>query len=90
MTYPIWENLEIYIGEQCSAVIRCTTCGHIYCEEGSDWRLAAERRLSSPTDAGPLMRDLVGQFMLEQLLCPSCGVLLNTDLVPHEKVNCHE
>jgi nicotinamidase-related amidase len=27
------------------------------------------------------MSDLVGQFLLEQLYCPSCGALLNTDLV---------
>lgn len=85
MAHPIWENLEVYIGEKSSGVIRCTICRHVFCEQGSDWRLAAEHRLSPPTDAGPLMRDLVGQFLLEQLLCPSCGVLLSTDLVPHEE-----
>jgi acetone carboxylase gamma subunit len=90
MTHPVWENLEVYSGAQNSGVIRCTTCSHIFCEEGSDWRLAAERRLSPPTEAGPLMRDLMGHYMLERLLCPSCGVLLNTDLVPHEPVNSHD
>ena len=90
MTRPVWENLELYVGGQGCGVIRCTTCSHVFCEEGSDWRIAAERRLSPPTEAGPLMCDLIGQFMLEQLLCPSCGVLLNTDLVTHETVNSHD
>ena len=86
MTHPVWENLEIYISGQNGGVIRCTTCSYVFCGEGSDWRRAAERRLFPPTKAGPLMRDLVGHYVLEQLLCPSCGVLLNTDLVPHEIV----
>ena len=84
MSHPVWENLEVYTSGPSGGVIRCATCSHIFCEEGSDWRLAAERRVSSPTEAGPLMRDLVNDFVLEQLLCPSCGVLLNTDLVPKD------
>ena len=80
--YPVWENLEVHIDEQRTGVVRCTACSHIFCQEGSDWRVAAARRLVPPTHAGPLMQDLVGQFILEQLLCPSCGILLNTDLVP--------
>jgi len=31
------------------------------------------------------MKELVGHFLLEQLYCPSCGVLLNTDLVEEKK-----
>ncbi len=27
------------------------------------------------------MEDLVGQFLLEQLYCPGCAALLNTELV---------
>jgi acetone carboxylase gamma subunit len=87
MTHPVWEHLEIYISGQNGGVVRCTTCSYIFCKAGNDWRLATERRLSLPTEAGPLMRDLVGEFMLEQLFCPSCGVLLNTDLVPQQTVN---
>jgi hypothetical protein len=31
------------------------------------------------------MKDLVGQFLLEQLYCPSCGAVLNTDIVEEKK-----
>jgi hypothetical protein len=30
------------------------------------------------------MEDLLGQFLLEQLYCPACGVLLKTDMVGHD------
>jgi hypothetical protein len=30
---------------------------------------------------GTLMKDLVGHFLLEQLYCPGCAALLNTELV---------
>jgi hypothetical protein len=90
ISHPLWENLELYTGGQGSGVIRCTRCNHILCPAGSDWRQAAERRLLPPTKAGPLMRDLVGRYALEQLLCPSCGALLNTDLVEYEKGTGHK
>jgi hypothetical protein len=31
------------------------------------------------------MKELAGHFMLEQLYCPGCGALFNTDLVEEEK-----
>jgi hypothetical protein len=29
------------------------------------------------------MEPLAGHFILEQLCCPSCGVLLNSDFIAH-------
>ena len=34
----------------------------------------------TPTEAGPLMKELVGHFVLQQFYCPSCGALLDTAL----------
>jgi len=31
------------------------------------------------------MKDLVGHFLLEQLYCPGCGALLNTEIVEEKK-----
>jgi hypothetical protein len=31
------------------------------------------------------MKELVGHFVLEQLYCPGCGALFNTDLVEEQK-----
>lgn len=83
MSYPLRENLEVYTGPE-GASIRCMKCLHVLCEAAKDWRQASKRRLLPPTQAGPLMIDLVGQFLLEQLYCPSCGALLNTDLVEQQ------
>lgn len=80
MDYPLRENLEVYT-DKSGTWIRCTRCLHNLCPTSDDWKKASKRRLSTPTKAGPLMKDLVGHFLLEQLFCPSCGVLLNTDLV---------
>jgi hypothetical protein len=38
-----------------------------------------------PTKAGPLMADLEGQYLLEQLYCPSCAALFDTQVVEAEK-----
>lgn len=34
-----------------------------------------------PIHAGALMTDLEGFYLLEKLYCPSCGVLLDSDLL---------
>jgi hypothetical protein len=35
----------------------------------------------APTLAGPLMKVLEGRYVFEKLYCPSCGVLLNAEMV---------
>jgi hypothetical protein len=32
-----------------------------------------------------LLKELTGHFLLEQLYCPGCGALFNTDLVEEQK-----
>lgn len=80
MTHPLRENLELY-ADSTGSRIRCAHCFHVLCGAEEDWRRACKRKLSPPTHAGPLMESLSGHFVLEQLCCPACGVLLNTDLV---------
>lgn len=84
MSHPLRENLELYTDGN-GFWIRCTRCLHILCPAEKDWRQACKRKLLSPTKAGPLMKDLVGQFVLEQIYCPLCGALMNTELVEEAK-----
>lgn len=86
MTYPLRENLELFTGSQ-GSVIRCAKCQHVFCAAGSDWKPASRVRLLPPTAAGPLMREASGKYVLQQNLCPSCGVLLDTDLIEQKKDN---
>jgi nicotinamidase-related amidase len=80
MTYLLRENLELFTGSQV-AVIRCAKCQHVFCAAGNDWKPASRVRLLPPTAASPLMSEASGKYVLQQNLCPSCGVLLDTDLV---------
>ena len=41
-----------------------------------------ERRAFPPTEAGPLMGDLHGRYLLEKLYCSSCRALLKAHMVP--------
>jgi N-methylhydantoinase B len=78
---PFQEYLEIH-HERGAADIRCTQCSHVFCSEDEDWTHAAARRRMPPTAAGPLMAELTGQYLLEQLYCPSCAVLLRSEIIP--------
>ncbi len=80
MNHPLGENLEVF-RQGAEDLIRCIRCSHVFCPAADDWKKACKRVLFPPTKAGPLMEVLAGQFLLEQLFCPSCGALLNTDLV---------
>ncbi|MFQ5852451.1 MAG: hypothetical protein ACE5JU_17950 [Candidatus Binatia bacterium] len=80
MNYPFRENLEVFT-DTGGRWIRCIRCVHVLCQVGQDWKKACKRRIFPPTKAGPLMRDLLGHYLLEKLYCPSCGALLNSDMV---------
>jgi len=82
-SHPLRECLEV-AGDPPTAVIRCTRCGHELCGAELDWTEFCQRVLLSPTAAGPLMAALVPQFQIQQLCCPSCGALLDTDIVEAE------
>ena len=86
MTYLLRENLELFTGSD-GGVIRCAQCQHVFCAAGSDWKSASRVRLLPPTAAGPLMSEASGKYVLQQNLCPSCGVLLDTDLIEQKKDN---
>jgi len=80
MNHPLRENLEIHSGDG-TEWVRCTRCQHIHCRADQDWRKFCTTLLLPPTKAGPLMDSLAGQYLLRQVYCPSCGALLDTDLV---------
>jgi nicotinamidase-related amidase/phage FluMu protein Com len=80
MSYLLRENLELFAGPK-GAAIRCAKCGHVFCRAGEDWKKASAVRLLPPTSAGPLMSEASGKYLLQQNSCPSCGVLLDTDLI---------
>lgn len=84
MSHPLRENLEIH-ADELGDVVRCAKCHHIYCRADEDWQGFCAVRLFPPTKAGKLMEPLAGQYLLRQLYCPSCGALLDTDLVEEEK-----
>lgn len=80
MSYPFRENLEL-VSDAAGKRIRCSRCFHAFCQLGEDWKKRCKRRTFPPTKAGPLMKDLVGTYLLEKLYCPSCEVLLDSDMV---------
>jgi len=84
MSHPLRENLEIHSSEGVEW-IRCSRCRHNHCRADQDWRQFCKVRFMAPTKAGPLMETLVGQYLLQQLYCPSCGVLLDTHLVEENR-----
>jgi hypothetical protein len=79
MKRPFRESLELDTDSAPPRVL-CARCGFVFGGE-ADWRQHSHRKLSPPTAAGPLMKDLVGQFLLEQLFCPSCKTLLDSEIV---------
>ena len=80
MNHPLRENLEIATVDG-AEWIRCKPCQNKYCRPDQDWRKFATIRLLPPTQAGQLMSVLNGDYLLRQIYCPSCAVLLDTDFV---------
>jgi hypothetical protein len=66
-------------------VVRCVKCGGELGNFGTDWTENCRVKRISPTGAGPLMKPLVGHYLLQQFYCPSCGALLQNELVEKEK-----
>ena len=80
MNYPFREKLAIIT--DCGAQwIRCGQCSRTLCKLGDDWKKHCSRRTFPPTYAGPLMSQLVDHYLFEKLYCPSCGALLDSELV---------
>jgi hypothetical protein len=81
---PFREYLTIH-NETGTAAVRCTQCSLVLCSQDEDWTQAAARRRMPPTAAGPLMFELDAHYLLEQLYCPSCAVLLRSEIIPRTK-----
>jgi nicotinamidase-related amidase len=84
MSYLLRENLELFTGPE-GGFIRCARCRHVFCRAGEDWKQASSIRRLPPAAAGPLLSAASGKYVLQQCACPSCGVLLDTDLVEEKK-----
>ncbi len=80
MSHPFRENLEV-VSDSAGKWIRCSRCSNVLCQLGEDWKKRCKSRTFQPTKAGPLMSDLAGHYLLEKLYCPSCGALLDSDMV---------
>lgn len=80
MSHPFRENLEVRT-ESNASWIACIRCGRLLCPVEHDWKQACSARTFPPTKAGPLMSVLDGRYVLLQRYCPSCGALLDADLV---------
>lgn len=81
MSQPLRENLELIIDDKGAQWVCCTQCGTRLTQSPQTWREAAKTLIMPATSAGPLMAVLADQYDLQQTLCPSCGALLDTDLV---------
>ena len=80
MSHPFRENLEV-VTAGVQKRIRCSRCFHVFCQFGEDWQKHCKKRTFPPVKAGPLMSDLEGSYLLEKFYCPSCGALLESELV---------
>ncbi len=83
MRRPLRENLDVDTESGVAQVV-CARCGFVFGAE-EDWKSGSYRKVSPPTAAGPLMKDLEGQFLLQQLFCPQCKTLLDSEIVEAEK-----
>jgi hypothetical protein len=85
MKYQIGDNLEVLqVGEE-SYRVQCVKCGGELGSSPATWYEQAKVRMLPAGAASPLMAILDSQYRLKQLLCPSCGALLHTELVGAER-----
>jgi hypothetical protein len=80
MAHPLRENLAVAVLDGVEW-IHCGKCEYRFCRADQDWRRFGKVRLLPPTKAGGLMSVLSGDYLLRQIYCPSCAVLLDTDFV---------
>lgn len=81
MRYPIGENLEVVDDGRGSRRVQCSQCETPLAPSPTAWREGVRARYLPASVASPLMSILESQYHLKQLLCPSCGALLDTELV---------
>jgi hypothetical protein len=80
MSYPFREKLAV-VTDSGIQWIRCAHCSRTLCKLGDSWKMHCTRRTFSPMHAGALMSQLVDHYLFQKLYCPSCGALLESELV---------
>jgi hypothetical protein len=85
MNHPLRANLEIAIIDG-TEWVRCGKCQRKHCRADQDWRQFCKVLFLPPKRAGALMSELNGQYLLRQIYCPSCAVLLDTNFVEENSV----
>jgi N-methylhydantoinase B len=78
--HPLRANLQIS-GAGASQWIACSNCGFVLCSAEEPWEAFCLRVTLPPGTAGPALASLSGQFVFQQLCCPGCGVVFDSDLV---------
>lgn len=81
MKYPIGDSLEVIDEGGGNRRVQCSKCETFLALSPTAWREGARSRFLPARVASPLMSILDSQYRLKQLLCPSCGALLDTELV---------
>jgi acetone carboxylase gamma subunit len=80
MRYRLGENVELVVDASGGQSVQCAQCGAGFGDSATQWQQKAST-WDVPTGwAGPLMSDLTGNHLLEQLVCPCCGALFETRL----------
>ena len=73
------ENLELWT-DKVEAYVRCATCHQVLSAADQDWREACRIHLVTP-QLEPLVAALLESYSYRERCCPSCGTLLETDLL---------
>ncbi len=77
--FPINANLQM-VKEKEENYIQCTHCGNKVSGAAESWKDRVVLRKSPLSQAGPL-RPVNNDFFLNEFFCPSCAVLLDTEVV---------
>ena len=80
MSHPLREYLEVRASAG-TDWIYCSKCQFQYCRSEENWREFCCVRLLPPSHAGHLMSLLDGRYLFRQLYCPSCAVLVDTEVI---------
>ena len=73
------ENLELWT-DKVEDYVRCAICHQGLSAADQDWRDACRVRLVTPR-LEPLVAALLESYSYRERCCPTCGTLLETDLL---------
>jgi N-methylhydantoinase B len=83
-SYPPSEVVEVW-EENGRKVVRCVRCRGELGESEGNWREGCRVKRLLAAEAGPLLKEFVGRFVVQQFYCPSCGALLESGRVEKKK-----